>query len=133
MNTSDRYYKEDKMNGNMSDIEEDDINVKMDNIKEDMSNNSKMNIHEDALEMNNKDTITNPEDHATQGVKSKTTRQQCFVMLASFLIRGYKEAMMPCFGLYYVQFLWYFDASPSVASGMRSLEQVFTLVVGKWL
>ena len=61
----------------------------------------------------------------------KLTRGQWLVMLAGTVFRAYRVSLMIAFGVYYVQFIWYFDVSPAAASWMRIVEQAFALTVGK--
>ena len=52
-------------------------------------------------------------------------------MLPGICVRAYRVAAAGAFGVYYVQFLEYFDVSHAAASWMRTIEQIFILIAGE--
>lgn len=63
----------------------------------------------------------------------KTPRSHWVLMAAAIFIRGYRGFLGGAFGVYYAQFLVYFDVTRGTASWMRSLEQMFSLAVGMFI
>ena len=62
---------------------------------------------------------------------SKITLRQWLLMLAGICVRGYRVSASSAFGIYYVQFLLYFDVTHGTASWMRTIEQIFSVTIGK--
>ena len=62
---------------------------------------------------------------------TKISRFQWFCMLVGVFARGYYASFNGAFGVYYVQYLLYFDVSHATGSWMRTIEQAFGAVVGE--
>ena len=64
-----------------------------------------------------------------KGLRSRKSRW--LLLVVALFLRAYKASLSASFGVYYVQFLLYFNVTSGTASWMRTLEQVFSLTVGK--